>query len=194
MRKYLFLALCTAACSGPSPQSTAASNTPKPSGSDITVRCDGQPDTAAASGTILTYSGGKSGTLTMTGAFGDMRLPATRTDDEGEVSGEKIKTIGIRAYGPGDVVMPDKAALENCLTTAGADPSDSDLIAYHLNVCQNQIALGASPVPIDASVTVAIIDGTEAEVFITRTFKEESAAAGGPMKLDSFPPLSCRIE
>lgn len=130
----------------------------------------------------------------MTGAFGDMRLSATRVDEESEVGGVKYKTIGIRANGSADVPMPDKAALENCLTSAGADPSDSDIVAYHLNVCQNQVARGAVPAAIDADVTIAIIEGPDAEVFITRTFKEESAAAGGRMKIDSFPPLTCRVE
>lgn len=130
----------------------------------------------------------------MSGAFGDMRLSATREDREAEVGGEKLKTIGIRASGSANVPMPDKAALENCLTDAGADPSDSDIVAYHLNVCQNQVARGAVPSAIDADATVVIIDGSEAEVFITRTFKEESAAAGGRMKVDSFPPLTCQVE
>jgi hypothetical protein len=142
----------------------------------------------------LVYEGAASGALTLEGAFGDIKLDATRTKEKTDVGGVATEVVGIRARGPAKSPMPDKAALERCLVEAGADPADGDLIAYHLNLCQHKVAPGAEPADIDLEATIVVIgDDSNAEVFVRRTFREESAAAGGPMVIETLPSLSCKV-
>jgi hypothetical protein len=183
------LALVAAGCSGPASENSPASAAPA-AAHDLSVRCEQELASGKAE-TTLAYSGGKSGTLTTTGAFGAMELPATWTVQKSDVDDENV--IGIEARGAANVITPDRASLENCLRENGADPGDANVVAYQLAVCQHQVPQGAAPEEIDVSITIAIIDAPSAEVFITRTFKEESAAAGGRMQIDSFPPLTCKI-
>jgi hypothetical protein len=64
----------------------------------------------------LTYDGNGSGTLKVKGSYGEMALPASK-EERTDKSGAKV--TGIRASGPATVLMPDKAAIEACVTGRG---------------------------------------------------------------------------
>ena len=166
---------------------------PVPAQSDINVACRKQDKAGDAADLTLNYAGGAKGTLKVSGMLGAMEFPATRTDQKSTVQGEEFSIIGIEARGPALVPMPDKAALETCLKNKNTDPSDASTVAYHLHLCKQEVALGKEPVAIDASVVI-VIDESDAQVHITRTFKDESAAAGGSMMIEVLPPeLDCKV-
>lgn len=138
----------------------------------------------------LAYDGGDSGALTVGGALGEMKLDATKVESENSVGGETFKTLAIRARGPATAPMPDKGKMEACLAGKGATPDDPDTFAYHVNSCRLGIKAGA-PVEIDAEFTLTAIDSPDAEVFVSRSYREESAAPGGRLTIDLFPLLNC---
>lgn len=192
MRRTKWLAMVGATLSA-APACSAGENAagPAASSSRLGVACRQETANGVREASLV-YEGGASGVVTIEGAFGAMKLPATRSERTGEVGGQNVTVVGVEARGPALVAMPDKMGMERCLVEAGADPADRDLVAYHVNLCQADIAPGA-PAAIDAVVTIAVIDAPDAEVFISRTFREESAAAGGRITLDSFPPLACKV-
>lgn len=166
---------------------------PAPAQSDINVACHKQDKAGDSADLTLNYAGGAKGTLKVSGVLGAMELPATRTDRKSTVQGEEFNIVGIEARGPALVPMPDKAALETCLKNKKTDPGDASTVAYHLHLCKQEVASGKEPVAIDASVVI-VIDEPDAQVHITRTFRDESAAAGGRMMIEVLPPeLNCNV-
>jgi hypothetical protein len=159
---------------------------------DLKVVCDAKAELKIAGESTFDYSGGDSGALKVAGFFGDMQLTATRTIQTSTVSGETLEIVGISARGPANVRMPEKASMESCLVK-NSKPNDPDLV-YHTNLCQRQAPLSKTPLAIDAEVTITIIDAPLADVYITRAFKEASATIGKPIKVETLPPLQCKVK
>jgi hypothetical protein len=82
----------------------------------VSFDCKQAPALYAEAMTMV-YEGDESGTLVVKAPFGEVSLPATKSEREGvDENGEKITATGIRAFGPANVLMPDKAAIESCVT------------------------------------------------------------------------------
>ena len=140
----------------------------------------------------MTYEGGSSGTLKVTGSFGEMTLPATREEREGDVDGTEVKATGIRAFGAASVLMPDSAALDACIASRrepGAQP-DPDIDALSVLGCSEKLPNGPTPVPINATVEISVIEPPIAHVFLKRAYLEKSSTMGEPITLESVPPPS----
>lgn len=165
---------------------------PSSAQADLKIVCDANAELKIDGESTFDYSGGASGTLKVTGFFGDMQLTATRTDQTSTVGGETFNVIGIRARGPANARMPEKASMESCLAK-NSKPNDPDLV-YHTNLCQQQAPLSETALAIDADITITVIDAPLADVYITRAFKDASAATGKPIKVETLPPLQCKVK
>jgi hypothetical protein len=155
----------------------------------VTLKCD------APSEMTLVYDGDDSGTLTVTDASGAFSLPATMETREGEVDGESIKATGILANGPVTTVMPDKAAIEACVSSklSGELLADADVVFATALGCSSSAPLGKEPVQVNAKVEISVVEPPGAYVFITRTYAEPSSLAGGKIELSSMPPPQCAL-
>jgi len=149
----------------------------------------------------LTYEGDESGTLKLNASFGEMELRATLATREAEVDGMQLKATGIRAFGPATVAMPDRAAIEACIAakTKPNQIGDTDIFALLLESCRPAAPLAKAPVEIEASIEVAMMPAEsegqppEVEVYIKRTYLEESDVPGGTFAIESFPPPRCTL-
>jgi hypothetical protein len=156
---------------------------------DLKVVCDANAELKIAGESTFDFSGGA---LKVTGFFGDMQLAATRTDQTSTVGGETFNVVGIKASGPANARMPEKANMESCLAKT-SKPNDPDLV-YRTNLCQQQAPLSKTPVAIDADITITISEAPDADVYITRSFKDASPTTGKPIKVETLPPLQCKVK
>lgn len=158
----------------------------------IRIACDANPMFNAPEMT-LTYEGDSEGTLTVNAPFGIIALPASKETREGtDDSGQPISATGIRAFGPGSVLMPDKAKLEFCVRTKlpSDQLADSDIVFATLMGCVSETPEGAAPVAINASAEIAI--APLLYVGLTRTYAEPTDLSVGTIAIDAY--LSCAIE
>jgi hypothetical protein len=158
----------------------------------VTIACEANPTLNTPEMTIV-YEGEAEGTLTITAPFGAMSLPATKEDREGtDEKGQPISATGIRAAGPATVQMPDKGAIESCVT--GKLPpdqlADSDIVFVTVMGCANEAPLGPEPIAINASAEIAL--APLVYVGITRTYAEPTDLAVGTIALDAYP--NCTIK
>jgi len=143
----------------------------------------------------LVYDGDASGTLKVKGAFGEMALPATRDEREGEVDGMDLRATGIRAFGAASVFMPDKAAIEACVAKKlkPEEAADEDIVSTVLGSCAAAAPIGKAPIPIKVRVEIGVFDPPSVEVFVTRSFLEKSSLPGGTLSIESLPPPVCSL-
>jgi hypothetical protein len=156
----------------------------------ITLICEANPPSNAPA-MALVYDGDAKGTLTITGAFGKISLPATKATRRGtDEKGKPISATGILGGGPATVTMPDKAAIEACVKQKlPADQlKDADLVFMGVMDCADEVPVGAAPVEINAAAEIAL----EPLVYVglTRTYLEPTSLAGGPIKLEVYPNCS----
>lgn len=136
----------------------------------------------------LAYEGDAKGTLTVKASFGEKTLPATREEQESEIDGQKYRVIGIRAFGEASTLMPDRAALDQCIADRfKQNPTDDEDIRFmHVLSCQEK-AEQKTQAPITATVTLSITDPPAAEVSVNRTYVEPSTVTGKRIALETFP-------
>jgi hypothetical protein len=162
----------------------------------------GAPTGAAATpptgAMTIAYSGAAAGTLTVKGPFGEMALPASIELREGTVEGvndgKPYSAVGVRAAGPAKLLMPDKAAIEACVAAKlkPDDAKDADLAFMAAMSCTASAPPGANPVPVAASVEIALTAVAPGQwevltVDMKRTFAEPSALPGGALTVESDP-------
>lgn len=153
----------------------------------INVNCREQAGDASPRMTFV-YDGDAEGTLTVKASFGEMTLPATREEQEGEIDGQKYSVIGIRAFGETSALMPDQAALDQCIADRlKQNPTDDgDIRFMQVLACQEK-AEQKTQAPVTAAVTLSISDPPAADVSVNRTYVEPSAVTGKRIALESFP-------
>ena len=139
----------------------------------------------------LTYKGDASGTLHIKAPFGEIDLPA-RMEKHGE--GDEAIT-GIRAFDETRALMPDKAALEDCVAAklSAEQQTDKDLIFMQRMSCGQQTPMGTTPVPITISVEIAATPKEVMIVYVVRKYLEKSRIGTEPIAIESIPPPSCKI-
>jgi hypothetical protein len=158
----------------------------------LVLKCEERVGGATTPMTLI-YEGGASGTLKVTGSLGEMTLPATREEREGDVDGTTMTATNIRAFGAANVLMPDRAALDACIVSrreAGA-AADPDLDALSLLACSEKLPNGPTPVAIKATVNISLIEPLMTIVEMKRTYVEASSVMGEPITLEPVPPPSC---
>jgi hypothetical protein len=150
----------------------------------LVLKCEERGESATAPMSMV-YEGAASGTLKVTGSFGEMTLPARREDREG--------ITGIRAFGNATVLMPDPSALDACIAArrAGGTAPDPDVDALSVFACSEKLPNGPTPVAVTATVEIALIEPPVAQVFLRRSYVEKSGVTGEIITLESVPPPSC---
>lgn len=158
----------------------------------VTLACDPSPP-FSTDGMAIRFEGNDKGALTITGSFGEMRLPAVRearrTTDE---DGEQRAVTGIRAYGPASVTMPEKTAIETCVKqrlTPG-QMTDPDIVFTTVVGCAGAAPEAAGPVPVDATAEIALTP--DVYVDLTRTYAQPTDLVIGRIAVEASP--NCRIE
>lgn len=129
----------------------------------------------------IVYDGDAEGSLKVSAPFGDVSLPATKKSGEGQ--------IGISGIGKAKILMPDKAAIEKCISSK-ADPSDQDMQAIALIACKASTPLAAEPIDATVDVRMLLMDGV-VMAELRRSYAEKSALMGGSLTLEAFPPMGC---
>jgi hypothetical protein len=158
----------------------------------IAIACAANPALNAPAMTLV-YEGAASGTLTITAPFGEMALPATRERRSGaDDAGAELSAVGIRAAGPATVLMPDKAAIEACVTgKLSADQlADADIVFMTVMGCAGETPLASAPVVIDVSAEVALTPDGGTFVGVTRTYPEPTELAIETIALEAYPNCS----
>lgn len=160
----------------------------------VSLTCE-ERDAGQTSQMTMIYEGDAQGTLKVKGSFGEMALPASKETREGEVDGKKTSVMGIRASGPATVLMPDKAAIEACVTGKldAEQIKDEDIVFATMSGCRAEAPLSKAPIAINAMVEIAALEPPGAYVFMTRTFVEPTTLPGGKITVDSLPPPNCTI-
>ena len=161
----------------------------------LTFKCQ-EKDAGVPAEMTLTYQGDASGTLRVQASFGEMSLRATKEAREGVVDGAKLKVLGIRASGAASVLMPARTELERCIAakTKLEEAGDQDIFTLHLLACRTTVPLGGAPVPITASVEIAVVEPPQAVVYVKRTYPEKSAVPGGQIVIELIPPPACELD
>jgi hypothetical protein len=158
----------------------------------ISIACEASP-MFGSDAMELVYEGEAEGTLTISGTFGTMTLPATKEDREGtDEAGNPLSATGIRAFGPASVLMPEKSAVEACVRNKlPADQlADSDIVFMTTMSCTGETPVATEPVEIQASAEVAFVP--EVYVGVTRTYAEPTDLVTGTIALETYP--SCAVK
>ena len=153
----------------------------------VTIACEANP-VLNAPDMMIVYEGEAEGTLTIAAPFGEMSLPATKESREGtDETGQPISATGIRAAGPANVQMPDKAAIESCVRDKLQPDqlADSDIVFVTVMGCANEVSVGPEPVTINASAEIAL--APLVYVGVTRTYAEPTDLAVGTIALEAYP-------
>lgn len=141
----------------------------------------------------LVYEGDESGTLKVSGEFGEMTLPATKSERTGEVDGEELSVTGIQAFGQASVLMPERTAIEACIAgqAKGDAAQDPDMVMMFADSCRREAPMGTAPVPITAKIEIATLDAPDIYAYFVFIYEEKSDVPGEHITIESLPPPSC---
>jgi hypothetical protein len=162
----------------------------------ITVKCAGEEDGKPYAMTMV-YEGDDSGTLKISGAFGDMSFPAGKRSRDSVVAGESIHAVQIWAGGEIPLVMPDKAAIEACVK--GKLPpdqvTDADIVFITIPSCAAAAPPTAHPIPVKVYAEFTFLDPETVELTFRRTYLEKTDLPEGTITLEPIsPPPHCTVE
>jgi len=161
-----------------------------------TVKCAGQEFGKPYEMTMV-YEGGESGTMTITGSFGDMSLPAAKKQREAaNEEGHKVSATEIWASGEVPLIVPDKAAIEACIK--GKLPpdqvTDSDIVFMTIPSCAASAPPTPQPIPVKVYAEIGILDPQTIFVTFKRTYLEKTDLPDGEIALEPLPPPNCAVQ
>ena len=159
----------------------------------IAVSCKGEEFDKPYQLTFV-YEGGDSGTLKVSGSFGEMSLPAAKTYREaGNDAGEKVSATVIWGGADVPVIVPDKAAIEACIKEKlPADQvTDSDIVFLTIPTCAASAPPTAQPIPVKVYAEIGILDPKTIFLTFKRTYLEATDLPDGKIVLEPLPPPSC---
>jgi hypothetical protein len=140
------------------------------------------------------YEGGDSGTLKVSGSFGEMSLPAAKNYREAaNDAGDKVSATVIWGAADIPIVVPDKAAIESCIK--GKLPpdqvTDSDIVFMTIPSCAAAAPPTAAPIPVKVYAELGILDPKTIFLTFKRTYLEPTDLPDGKIVLEPLPPPSC---
>ena len=140
------------------------------------------------------YEGDDSGTLNVTGSFGDMSLPAGKKQREGvNTDGDKVSATEI--WGGADIplVVPDKAAIEACIKEKLPPDqlTDSDIVFMTIPSCAAAAPPTVQPIPVKVYAEIGILDPKSIFLTFKRTYIEATDLPDGKIVLEPLPPPPC---
>lgn len=161
----------------------------------MSIRCEADAVAGGIPALSLTYEGDDSGTLTIASSLGEMVLPATREEREGENEGAKYTVIGITASGPANLLISDKAAMEACIAgrTPGEQANDPDFVTMAADACRREVPLATARLPINARAEIAVMEAPGVYVYLTLTYADKSNVPGEHITIETLPPPSCVV-
>ena len=158
-----------------------------------TVNCKGEEFDKPYELTLV-YAGGDSGTLKLSGSFGEMSLPAAKKYREAaNDAGEKVSATEI--WGAADIplTVPDKAAIEACIK--GKLPpdqvTDSDIVFMTIPSCAGAAPPTDQPIPVKVYAEIGILDPKTIFLTFKRTYLEATDLPDGKIVLEPLPPPHC---
>ena len=162
----------------------------------ITAKCQGQDGDKPFAMTMI-YEGESSGTLKISGTFGDITLPAGMRNRESILSdGEKINATQVWGGAEIAIVVPDKAAIESCLK--GKLPpdqvTDADIVFITIPGCAAAAPPTAQPTSVRVYAEFTYLDPTTVQLTFKRTYLEKTDLPGGALTLELTPMTDCTIE
>ena len=159
----------------------------------ITVNCKGEEFDKPYELT-LAYEGGDSGTLMVSGSFGEMSLPAAKKHRQAaNDAGDKVSATIIWGGADIPVIVPDKAAIEACIK--GKLPpdqvTDSDIIFMTIPSCAAAAPPTGQPIPVKVYAELGILDPETIFLTFKRTYLEATDMPDGKIVLEPLPPPTC---
>jgi hypothetical protein len=147
----------------------------------------------------LSFSGTSGDLLKVDSAHVQLKLPAETAQQIGTIDGREVVSTRITASGELPSIMPEPEALKVCAagTVQPEFKDDADMFALALMGCVAKTAPTASPLAVQASVTVGIVPaaaGQEPDVIIEikRTYVVATLPSGGALAIETF-PKNCKV-
>jgi hypothetical protein len=151
------------------------------------VKCAGEEFGKPYEMTMI-YEGGDSGTMTITGSFGEMSLPGAKTQREGvNADGDKVSATEIWASGEVPLIVPEKAAIESCIKgkLTPEQVTDSDIVFTTIGSCAAASPPTAQPIPVKVYAEIGMLDPQTLE---------KTDLPDGTMTLEPLPPPRCTAQ
>jgi hypothetical protein len=147
----------------------------------------------------VTYPGGTAGELSVTSAHVALKLPARVIENTGVVDGVETSTTGIRGSDEIPTSMPDLEALFAC-AAANISPDfkdDADMQAMEIANCASKAAVAASPILVNASVSVSLVPTSDARapdviIEIKRRYVGVTTPLGRDIVIETY-PKDCKL-
>ncbi len=167
-----------------------------PAGADtLTAKCAGV-DAGKPYEMTLVYKGDDSGTLTVSGSFGDMSLNAAKRERDSVVEGEKIHATQFWGGGEVPLIVPDKAAIEACIKRKlpPEQVTDGDIVFVTLPSCAAAAPPTAEPIPVKVYAELTFLDPETVYLTFKRTYLEKTDLPDGEIVLEPLPPPNCTMK
>lgn len=155
---------------------------------------------ATAGGIAFTCAAGEAGTKLSLSFNADV---LSVTDDKGassvpaSIQGDPEGIFTLYGSGPMEVLMPDAAALDACLSAKlkaqGVTADDKDMLAYDSSACRAMLIANGAIQQAQAQLTLTSIDKGKATLFVQHQYLTPSAVTGKPLQLDEFPTRTCDV-
>jgi len=161
----------------------------------ITAKCQGQ-DADKPYAMTMVYEGDDSGTLKISGSFGDMSFPAAKRSRHSVTEGETIDATKIWGGAEVPLVVPDKGAIEACVK--GKLPpdqiTDADIVLITIPSCAAAAPPTAQPITVKVYAEFTFLDAETVLPVFERTYLEKTDLPGGTLTLEIPPTSQCTIE
>ncbi|MGD9785887.1 MAG: hypothetical protein AB7E80_00840 [Hyphomicrobiaceae bacterium] len=131
----------------------------------------------------MSYDGGDKGTLSLSGALGDFKLPAKMEKQKSQLG----DGASINGSGAASSMMPDLPKLKSCIATKAGGATDRDTRLFARDQCMADRTITIAPAKGTVWVRIGMFPGekpgvTDAIVEITRAYEQD-----GTIKIESFP-------
>jgi hypothetical protein len=139
----------------------------------------------------LAYDGNdETGVLTVQSAWGEMVFPYAEY-----VPGSAPGDYKIIGNWPQTIVMPDLAALEECLTSNASeyDLQFLDVVSPLVEECRVAVPDSKQPMGVNVELTLEVTGGVP-DLYIVRTYDAESPVSGGHIDIVSLPQPVCALQ
>ena len=161
----------------------------------ITAKCQGE-DADKPYAMTMVYEGDDSGTLKISGSFGDMNFPAAKRSRHSVTAGQTIDATQIWGGAEIPLVVPDKGAIEACVKNKlpPDQVTDADIVLITIPSCAVAAPPTAQAIPVNVYAEFTFLDPETVLAVFKRTYLEKTDLPGGMLTLEIPPTAQCTIE
>jgi hypothetical protein len=161
----------------------------------ITAKCHGD-DGGKPYAMTMVYDGDDSGTLKISGSFGEMSMQAAKRSRHSVTQGETIDATQIWGGAEVPLVVPDKGAIEACVKgkLSPEQVTDPDIVFITIPSCAATAPPTAQPIPIKVYAEFTYLDPETVLPVFKRTYLENTDLPGRTLTLELMPTSQCSIE